>query len=38
MRAKRVLFFANIPLGTYNDQQYLLLRFLENRFIAESKR
>ena len=36
MRAKRVLFFGNIPLGNYNDQKYLLLRFLENRFIAGS--
>ncbi len=37
MRAKRVLFFGNIPLGAYNDQQHLLLRFLEYRFITESK-
>jgi hypothetical protein len=37
MRAQRVLFLGNIPLGTYNDQQHLLLELLESRFIAESK-
>jgi hypothetical protein len=34
MRAQRELFLGNIPLGTFNDQQHLLLRFLENKFIA----
>jgi hypothetical protein len=34
MRAKRVLFFGNIPIGTNHDQQNLLLRFLQNKFIA----
>jgi len=34
MRAKRVLFFCNTLIGTNNDQQNLLLRFLENKFIA----
>lgn len=33
MCAQRDMFLGNIPLGTYNDKQHLLLEFLENRFI-----